>query len=166
MIVSSCFTGDSNKWVMNLQHDVYWDILPVLLDIAHRKVRKAEALLNVAAVPSTILNHENYFDHRVLQLTHDAIAACFRFQLADQLHPQLPLFGQVDEKTRVLKMWRDFFTAEVDRLTEFPAFTRDVVTAVAFENTDEGYKAEDRLYYFVKNEYLFNESLQRPLPKD
>ena len=160
MIVGSCFRGDTNKWVMNLQHDVYWEILPILLDIAHRKIRAAEILLNVATVPGTILKNEDSFDHRVLQLTHDAIAANFRFECADQLDPQLPLFGKEDERTRVLRLWREYFNAEVKRLTESPEFTRAVVTAVAFTNTDEGNTAEDQLFYFLKRQYPFNESLQ------
>ena len=165
MIVGSCFKGDTNKWVMNLQHDVYRKILPILLDIAHRKIRAAEKLLNIATVPGTILNNERSFDHRVLQFTHDAIAASFRFECADQLHSQLPLFGEEDERTRVLRLWREYFTTEVNRLTESPEFTRAVVTAVAFTNTDEGNTAEDQLFHFIKQEYPFNESLQW-LPPD
>ena len=114
MIVGSCFKGDTNKWVMNLQHDVYRIILPILLDIAHRKIRAAEKLLNIATVPGTILNNERSFDHRVLQFTHDAIAASFRFECADQLHSQLPLFGEEDERTRILRLWREYFTPVID----------------------------------------------------
>ena len=150
---------------MKLQHDVYWEILPHLLDIAHRKIKTAEKLLNVATVPGTILKNEDTFDHRVLQLTHDAIAASFRFERAEQLHPQLPLFIKEDERTRVLRLWREYFIAEVNRLTEDPDFTRAVVSAVAFANTDEGNSAEDRLFEIAKQEYPFNDSLRWVPPK-
>ncbi|MGD9612767.1 MAG: hypothetical protein AB7V22_07670 [Kiritimatiellia bacterium] len=151
---------------MKLQHEVYWEILPHLLDIAHRKIKTAEILLNVATVPGTILKYEDSFDHRVLQLTHDAIAASFRFERADQLHPQLPLFNKEDERTRVLRLWREYFIAEVNRLTEIPAFTSAVVSAVAFANTDEGNSAEDQLFEIAKQEYPFNESLRWVPPED
>lgn len=166
MIISSCFNGDTNRWVMKLQHDVYWEILPHLLDIAHRKIKTAEKLLNVATVPGTILNNEDSFDHRVLQLTHDAIAASFRFEHAEQLHPQLPLFNKEDERTRVLRLWREYFIAEVNRLTEDPVFTRAIVSAVAFANTDEGNSAENRLFEIAKQEYPFNDSLRLVPPEN
>lgn len=156
MIVCPRFRDDIYYWVMDLQHDVYSTILPHLVDIAHRKMIKAEELLNVSMESSTVLKTMEGFDHRTLQHTHDMIAASFRFKRADRLHPELP-FSNEDEKTRVLKLWREYFMEEVDRLTEFPAFTRAIIAAVAFGGTSKGVQAENFLYSFVQMEYPFDE---------
>lgn len=157
MIIGPHFRDDTNKWVMDIQYDAYWDILPHLVDIAQRKIIKAEELLNVSIESSAILKTMKGFDHRALQHTHDMIAASFRFKCADRLDPELPLFHDDDQKTRVLKLWREYFMAEVDRLTEFPAFTRAVIAAVAFVGTPKGVQADNFLFSFVQMEYPFDE---------
>jgi len=153
MWVASRFPGDDWTSVMWIQHDMYGPFLWELFDIARRKYIDAERTLGVNTVSGILVKPEDGFDHRVLQDAHDMIAARFRFLNQDRMHPELPFEGQKDDRKRIEGLWRDYWRTEIDRLTNIPLFTKAVVTAIAFQNTDVGYTAENDIKRILYEEY-------------
>ena len=91
------------------------------------------------------------FDHRVLQDTHDTIAAWFRFCNPDLW---LPLFPRDDVVKDVCRNeWRMFWNSEVKRLIDKDVFAIAVLTAVAYQNQEKGLSAERESIGFLRLEY-------------
>ena len=77
MIVGTFFAGDEDTDLMRKQHDVYGDVLNILITTCNRLARFAIVLLNDN-------EHDNWgqignCDHRTLQGAHDLLAAAWRF---------------------------------------------------------------------------------------
>ncbi len=154
MISGTAFRGDHWYRVMGIQHDTYGGHVGFLLDTARRVYLKAETLLGVSTVPGILVEADDGFDHRVLQNMHDIIAASFRFYRANRLHPELPFPGQEDDTRRIEALWNEYYTDEVRELMQSePHLARAVVVAVAFQNTDIGYAAEDQGSAILLNHY-------------
>jgi len=51
------------------------------------------------------------------------------------------------------KKWGDFFHREARRLAEIDAISAAILTAVAYENSESGYSAEDHLAALLDLEY-------------
>jgi len=153
MIIAPRFEGDTHKRVMVIQHDVYRDILWQLYGKAREKYLQAERTLGLKTVPGILIKPQLSYDHRVMQHAHDLIAARFRMLFADRLHPELPFEGQEDDRKRIEKLWKEYWTREVDRLTDIPELTLAIANAIAFENTEVGYEAEEQMHKIIIQEY-------------
>lgn len=111
MIVGSRFYGDDNTVVMNIQHDEYSSIIGELVSRATERYRYTEALLNVHTelgkkLPGPVTGR---FDHRVVQETHDLIAAFFRFKE----YPHGSLFKEEVDKAACIRRWHQFASQEI-----------------------------------------------------
>ena len=91
------------------------------------------------------------FDHRVLQDTHDTIAAWFRFSNHDLWLPLFPRDNVVKDVCR--EEWRMFWNLEVKRLIDKDEFAIAVLTAVAYRTQKKGYAAEQELNSLLRLEY-------------
>ena len=167
MIIGSRFQGDIWHRVMGFQHDLYSRLVAYLFEAARTVYLRAEAVLGLTTVPGMLAAPENAVDHRVLQELHDLIAAKFRYTYEDHLHPHLPFPGWENDQARIENLWRTFYFAEVDRLvSESPTFVRSVVVAIAFQNTEVGYAAEERARARLLDEYPMLAKANRTPPAD
>jgi len=141
MIVGNRFPGDTNEALKWIQHDLYKELLPELVRLPRRRYLRAAQLVGVQDETTSALKTLETFDPRVLQASHDAIAAYFRF--AHDRRGQLPLpIHTLSYPALLEKRWRDFYHREVARLTENDTFVRAILAAVLHPNTSEGYTAE------------------------
>ncbi len=83
MIVGSCFDGDNNKTLMQMQHEIYGEMIAYMFGSARRRYQEAAMLLDVKTDLSESLIDQYSVDHRTLQRTHDLIAAYYRFKHDD-----------------------------------------------------------------------------------
>ena len=152
MIISYCFKGDNYKNVKYVQHDVYETALWQIFEQARSLYLQSSKILNIATDVSEAIAHIISFDHRVLQATHDLIAAYFRYVQEDDFYPDL--FEQkLTEEKRIEKLWFQWLDNHLNILLEEPAIVRAICTAVAFQNTERSYQAEDLLHVLLKERY-------------
>ena len=91
------------------------------------------------------------FDHQVLQLAHDEIAAWFRFTNPDLWTPLFPddeFFASANRTA-----WLSFWPTEIKRLLQNDQIVVAILTAVAFQNEEQGYAAEKELKGLLRSEY-------------
>ena len=122
---------------------------------SHARDRYLDAcrLVEVETDLALRLKEMHYFDHRTLEDAHDLIAAWFRF--SGDTSGQLRLEEAPEAyELRLAKDWHDFFGREIGRLIESDEFTRNVLTAAVFANTDRGYAAEASTRAYLKQQYL------------
>jgi hypothetical protein len=128
--------------------------VPVLLDAAHQRYGAAARLLGVETELWRRVKDADTFDHRVLQVAHDKIAAYYRFTHDDG--GQLS-FTDAQEgtsyKDRLARDWPRFFHAEVERLATRDAITTAILTAVAYQNAEPGHAAEEHLSTLLDGQY-------------
>ena len=156
MIIYSVFYGDENKTVMNIQHDEYGSIISEFVSDAIKKYRYSEAILAVNTeigknLPST-------FDHRVIQDTHDLIAAFFRFKE----YPHGSLFKEEIDKADCIRRWHQFASREIGELLEMPHFARAMILAVVDKTSEMPDENEKAMLEVLKNRYC--EMLQTKPP--
>lgn len=160
MIVAPLFPGDVNRELMAVQHDVYWEIVGKLYvsarDLYLRSVRvdgvQTELAQQVAA-------REGGIDHRVLQHAHDLIAGHFRQIRPELLQPELASVAS-GHRARLERQWREYYGGEVERLAREPLVCQAVVTAIAYTNSDQGYRAEEDLCAFLRVRYSLPSSAE------
>ena len=97
MIVGNSFKGDDNDTLKSVQHDLYWGLLPSLLEHALQKYREASEILGVRAELAGKITAISSFDHRVLQAAHDIIAAYYRFKYPDKEGQLILPFSHPDD---------------------------------------------------------------------
>ncbi len=155
---------------MCIQHDTYHgpEGVGLLCGEAVRRYSKAVSLLSVTTELWEAINeHDSRFypyeqkskdepivawlDHRVLQHTHDTIAAWFRFCNPDLWLPLFPRDNVVKDVCR--KEWRMFWNTEVKRLIDKDEFAIAVLTAVAYQNQKKGLSAEREMTSLLRLEY-------------
>lgn len=155
MIVSDYFPGDTNDTLKWIQHDAYDQLITELVRQPRARYLAAAHLIGVETELAQRLRDLKGFDHRVLQATHDTIAAYYRF--AHDHRGQVPLPFDDTPYTVIWEQdWREFYHQEVARLTESDEFVRSVLSAVVYANTPAGYAAEDTLAEILSNCYDFN----------
>lgn len=157
MIVGSSFPGDENKSLKNIQHDVYWKLVPHLLHYAQKRYLRSEQFVGVETELGRLLEPREYFDHRALQAAHDHIAAYFRFAHDDGGQMELGSDPQSHDET-LERRWRQFFTAQCEELANDDAIAKAILHAVAFENTDDGYAAETHLVRLLRDRFGLSSS--------
>lgn len=151
MIVAKVYSADNNETLKNVQHNLYMRLMPVIFQKPRERFLKAARL--VEADPSFIKNLEKItsFDHRTLQNAHDIIAARYRYLKDD--FGQMSLFCNLSQEDRYRRDWSQWFHEEIDSLIDYDTFIRATVKAVAFQNSKQGYKAENDLGEFLVSYY-------------
>jgi len=160
MWVGAEFPGDTNQPLKDVQFRLYGEMLVRLYSRPRDRYLDASRLVQADTELATRLRSMDGFDHRTLQDIHDMIAAWFRFAQDDG--GQLRL-GETDEayQQRLAADWRTFFEGEVGNLIADDEFTRVVLVAVAFGNTERGYAAESQLREILKERYR---AMRQPTP--
>ena len=162
MIVGDSFDGDSNEILKWVQHDIYWTLLPLLFSHPKDLYLKALRYAGVETDLSGRINDIAKFDHRVLQNAHDKIAAYYRYEFPDK-SGQLVIPATIPDceslnledtlKESYKREWVQFWYSEIRKLSSEPVITRAILTAIAYQNTDEGYEAEDLLLELLHDKY-------------
>ncbi len=166
MIVGYSFKGDNNHTLKWVQHDLYWGLLPSLLEHAMQKYREASEILGVRAELASKITDISPFNHRVLQATHDIIAAYYRFKYPDKEGQLILPFSFPDDggkdpvetlKKLYAREWCEFWYREIKELTRNGEIVRSLLTSVAYQNTNRGYDAEDLLCKLLEDLYSLEE---------
>jgi hypothetical protein len=141
MIVGYVFENDSNDNLKEIQHYRYPQSVTRIFLSCRRAMSKAEAVLGICHVDVEKAREIVNFDHRVLQDTHDIIAAAYRYKFDDG--GQLKLGESIGEQSnRYLSGWVNWLEQELDELTGYRGFAHSVIESVIHENTETGYQAE------------------------
>ncbi len=170
MIVQMYFPNDKNTTLWLIQHEVYtWpEGLFLLCAEAERRYSKAVSLLSVTTELWEAVNEHDSkycsylekskegpiiagFDHRVLQSAYYTIAAWFRFCNPDLWLPLFPHDNVVKDVSRAA--WLMFWSSEVKRLIDKDEIAIAVLTAVAYQNQEKGFAAEQELAGILRLEY-------------
>ena len=152
MWVGREFAGDDNKTLKMAQFQLYWDLLPLLFLRARDRYLNACRLIEVETELGNRAKAMDQFDRRTIQDAHDLIAAWYRFSRDDG--GQLRLGESPDDyESRLAREWRHFFEAEVSRLVSIDEFTRDILRATVFANTNSGRAAEASVCERLKARY-------------
>lgn len=153
MITGPRFKNDNDHDLQNQQHECYLEVLAV---IAERCIQHYEAACRIIGQepsnPSELFKNigqvKTSFDHRILQLVHDLMAAYWRWKSGrHELHmPGLEPNSVAD--------WKTWARDEVDDWALYaPEIIRHVVTALAHQNTDQGYEAESMAQEALQDRY-------------
>ena len=147
MIVIDEYTGDCNKHLKDVQHEMYGASVWKIFEMARKQTLFADALLMTNLASATKLREIRAFDHRVLQDAHDLLAAGFRRTHDDG--GQFGIFDATDQDVRYIRQWNDWLQAQLVEIGRYPSIVREITTAVLYANTDAGYEAEQRLLGMV-----------------
>jgi hypothetical protein len=152
MTVGVHFPGDSNETLKWIQHGLYPELVPYLFRCSRDRYVRAAHLLQAQTDLFRVITTFHSFDHRVLQAAHDTIAASYRFAVDPR--GQLPLLlDGVTYEHYLENLWRDYYLDEVARLAEDDAVARAILSAVAYQNSEHGYAAEDELSRLLQERY-------------
>lgn len=167
MFVGPTFADDRALDLMWVQHDLWFKIRDAWFDenglamgscfYFFSCARKA-LLFSTDSNPLFFPERERLpsvtmFDHRVLQGAHDVIAAYYRWLVSGI---KLPAFSDDKKEYRayLLDSWKTYLRHEIAHITFGRLDLADhVVRAVVFENTTEGYAAEERLISALHERY-------------
>ena len=136
MWVGTEFAGDSNQTLKDVQFRLYAEMLVRLFSRPRDRYLDACRLVQVETEMAVRARAMDGFDHRTLQDAHDLIAAWYRFSRDDGGQLRLGE-SQDDYEKRLAQDWREFFEQEVAHLTRSDEFTRDILSAAVFGNTDQ-----------------------------
>ncbi len=162
MIVGDRFEGDNNEILKCIQHDLYWTLLPLLFSHMRDRYLWAIRYTEVNTVLSQRIINIDRFDHRVLQNAHDKIAAYFRYEFPDKLGQfvipsTMPDCKELRPEEALKEYYRREWTAywykEISKLSDEPFIARAILAAVAYQNTEDGYEAEDLLLELLHDRY-------------
>lgn len=152
MIVEPSFDGDTNETLMLIQHDLYFSLIGLLLSYSKERYMNAIRLIGVRTELSELVKQIKRIDHRVLQDAHDRIAAYYRFAHDDGGQVPLP-FEDKPYEDILIEKWTTFFTEEAEKLAESNPIVIAILTAVAYQNTQKGYTAEEHLLTLLDMRY-------------
>jgi|LSQX01.2.fsa_nt_gb hypothetical protein len=159
MIIGYCFEGDDNEFLWQIQCNLYGESSYHLVSTARHKYLDACHLINYSSNFSISVRNIKTFDHRVLQATHDIIAAWYRYKYADRVAQlSLPLSEPSTSPTETIeetyrKQWRKFWQKETENLTNEGPFIRAILQAVVYQNLEKGYQAEELLWNLLIERY-------------
>ena len=147
MWVCSKYRGDTDSVAMWEQHDVYVRALRVIVDGGVTHMIRAARLLG-QSVPARWLMPTD-LDHRTVQEAHDILAAAWRWQ-SDCRQLRLPFRDERLRPVPVPQAWLAWLRAEVERWVDEPAIVQSLMLVLAQQNTDAGYRGEQRLETLLK----------------
>lgn len=167
MFVGPTFPGDDNRELMLLQHDLWFKSNGAWMELNGLAmggclyifwIARSAYLFNTTENPLFFPERETLastqsFDHRVLQYAHHKMASFYRWISVGQKQPAFAANAE-NRKAYLLANWKTYLTHEVANLTfgNIP-FAEYIVKAVAFANTERGYKAEDSISAILDKRY-------------
>ena len=165
MIVGTFFAGDEDTDLMRKQHDVYGDVLNILITTCNRLARFAIVLLNDN-------EHDNWgqignCDHRTLQGAHDLLAAAWRFN--NYSRQGMLSFSRTANTAPVEMLWLDWLREEISAWIDHPHLVRSVQLILANQNQQIVYAAESRLCLGIMDRFgaiPWNRDLHQAYEKD
>lgn len=99
-----------------------------------------------------IIKKKKSFDHRTLQGAFSKMQSFFLFLFCpEKVYKPFP--EGFDRYNFYMDSWESFFRQEINILRKSEEFSENVCIAVAYQNTERGYEAENRLEEFMKNRY-------------
>lgn len=141
MIVGTSYPSDDNNQLKDVQHELYWRLVPRLFAAARAELLRAEEILETQVVIAEKARAIESVDHRVLQDAHDIMAAAFRHGHDDGSQLRL-LETEAERGERYRAAWLEWFETELAALAKIPRFVRSTVQAVVLANTELGFSAE------------------------
>ena len=152
MIVCCEYENDDNELIKDVQHDEYMRSVGRIFQAARSALSKADAILGTNLLVVEKARSIDRFDHRVLQSSHDIMAAAFRYFHDDG--GQLGLFEKAGtQRSSYRQKWTAWLSDQLVELVEYPQFVRSVVECVLFSNTEMGYMAERRVGNVLLSHY-------------
>ncbi len=158
----SRFAGDNNEILKYVQRELYWSLLPHLYAEIKSRYLWSIRYVGVETDLSKIIYDTYKFDHRILQRPYEKIAAYYRYEHQDHdgqlvlpfTMPDLPkLSTGVALKEHYRREWCSFWYEEVISIAKEDIIARAVLTAIAYENTDDGYEAEELILELLNDRY-------------
>lgn len=148
------FTGDNFELLKNVQVNCFFGLVSKLYVEAKSRYISAINLIGVETDLYINIKNKDKFDYRVLKRVYDKIAAYYRFK-----HPtngQLSIKSKMEDLSFESELeieWRSFYTNEVEDITNNDLITKAILTAVGYENTEEGFEAEETILKFLDHKY-------------
>lgn len=153
------FDGDDVDEMQKVQLDLYsslvWQLYHVSADRYLMDVKNTWDFPDFVPV----IRNKQSFDHRVLQGAYDLIAAYYRF-LFTRREGRPPFPEGFLEKEYYADAWKAYYQQEIQLLSRNDLIAEAIISAVAFENMERGYSAEDRLGQLLRDRYSSMNLLQ------
>lgn len=151
LIVGEYFDGDNNNTLKWVQHDIYSELVYWIYKYSADHFTQNIKFTFVGPDFVPILRKTKTFDHRVLQTQHDIIATNYRYLLS--VHEDVSVQVGFDLKRYYKTAWKLYFHEEAELLSNNEEIATAIATAVAYQNTDRGYKAEKELISLLLSRY-------------
>lgn len=156
MIVGNYFKGDYFDILKWVQHDCYNQSVMKIFHMAKKRFVRAQRIVGIETDLYNLIKEKTSFDHRLLQPFHDVIAAFYRYKRPSLSKISISDYKKYDYKQILAKEWNGFLQKELNRIfNEEKTLIRAIVKAVAFQNTQKGYNAED--YIWNSLNYIYPE---------
>jgi len=158
MILISRFEGDNNKAIMKKQHGEYPSMVADLFNRSRLEYLRYDWYGLMDSKLSKNLISVQYYNDRMLEMSHDLIAASYRylFYFKDESNPYPKV---IDGKVYNFQSWKDYYHWENGNLSKNRKYQLPLVISVAYQNTERGYKAANELNRQLLLRYPF---LDRP----
>lgn len=154
MIICSAYPSDDNDQLKDVQHELYWQLVPQLFATARAELLRADEILDTKVLIAEKARAIKHLDHRVLQDAHDIMAAAFRHGHDDGGQLRL-LETEAERNERYRAAWLEWFETELAALAKIPRFVKSTVQAVVLANTELGYTAERDVGELLVSRYGF-----------
>lgn len=155
MILAPRFLGDEHIWVMDIQHGVYMQSIARLTDEVCRVF--CFACVVTEALPDLLQSLRRVqtqgVDHRILQETHDHVAARYRAVNLAWLQPTLLLDWDQSNEVRVLQDWQTFWTGAVQIICEDALLLRACAECIATSGGKSNAEKEEFLLQLVRQRF-------------
>jgi len=154
MIIAPRFEGDNNNAIMKKQKDEYFLMIWDLFNRSSREYLKYDWYRMMDPNLSEKIIDVRIFNLRVLQMSHDLIAASYRYLyfFKDESNPYPKV---IDGKVYNFQSWKDYYHWENGNLAKDRKFQIPIVISVAYQNTDIGNEAKDELNCKLLDRYPF-----------
>ena len=152
MMTGCAFPGDDDRLLMEVQHELYGELVGWLFAAGRDRYLTAIRLVGTETELGQRVKDRRFFDHRVLQRHHDLLAAHFRYRHPETIQlclSETPL----EHRQHLEDLWRRWLGSEVKILVERDHVTRAITTAVGYENEEIGLAAERHLARLLWTHY-------------
>lgn len=154
MIIGYMFEGDNNETLKVIQSREYMNLVGGLLRASVEF--HMNDYINIWQRPFFLQKIKNLkgFDHRVLQQSHDLIAASFRYLFVTRNEVnEYP--SDLDYDYFLLEAWKSYFNLEIRNISRNREISTAIALAVYYQNTKSGYEAEDKLNSLLLERYPY-----------